>query len=374
MNTLDRQLRRSLSFGIYFGLEGFFMIAQTGKFNQALKDYFDAECGAYTAITNEEIRKQTFNVKAVIRDLLIDKVGRSNIPAQGSNSPMMEFMLSEDLSKRFASPRNIACKFSKPDKDEMTIYFSAESFIPKSSLNPGDYWCIYFKPNNSQPYFGYLNSFVMDYVQQVFTGEFEIEPDEINMLTEDSTKIVKSLVYDITVGDLIIENTERPSFKDSLSKPSAKKNRATLEVSPPNMKRIMENKKIKGDRGEEIVVRIEKEKLSACGRTDLADTVKWRSHTVDGLGYDIESWETDKDGTNEKQIFIEVKSTSGGELEPFFISVNEVSVSKEKGDDYYIYRVYNLKPNSSTVKYFKIPGYVEDNFSLEPQTYIAFVK
>ncbi|MEG0835392.1 MAG: DUF3883 domain-containing protein [Anaerovoracaceae bacterium] len=350
------------------------MIAQTGKFNQALKDYFDAECGAYTAITDEEIRKQTFNVKAVIRDLLIEKVGRSNIPAHGSNASTMGFMLSDDLSKRFASPRNISCKFSKPGKDEMTIYFSSESFIQKSSLSLGDYWCIYFKDGSSQPWFGYINLFVMDYIQQSHIGDIDIEPDEVNILAKDSTKTIKSLTYTIRVDDLTIANTEPPSLENFLSKPRAMRAGTTFTTSTVNMRRIMENKKIKGNRGEEIVVRIEKEKLNACGRRDLADKVEWRSRMIDGLGYDIESWETDKDGKNEKQIFIEVKSTSAGELEPFFISTNEVSVSKTKGDDYYIYRVYNLKPNSKTVGYFRISGNVENNFELIPQTYIAFAK
>lgn len=350
------------------------MIAATGEFNKALKDYFGAECGAYTAITAEEIRKQTFNVKAVIRDLLIEKVGRANIPAQGSPLSTMHFMLSEDLSKKFTSPRDIVCKFSKPDRDEMTIYFSTESFIQKSSLSAGDYWGIYFKAGSAQPWFTYLNSFVMDYVQQAFTGEIEIEPDEIHILMKDSTQLIKPLTYTIKVDDLTVENIASPSFEDFLSKPAAKKIGTTLTVNTINMKRIMENKKIKGNRGEEIVVRVEKEKLNSCGRSDLAGTVEWRSHIIDGLGYDIESWETDESGKNERRIFIEVKSTSAGAIEPFFISANEVSISQIKGDDYYIYRVYNIKPDSDKVGYYRIAGNVENNFELVPQTYMAFMK
>lgn len=350
------------------------MIASTGKFDNALKNFFGAECGAYTAITAEEIRKQTFSVKAVIRDLMINKVGKASIPAQGAPSSTMRFMLSEDLAKKFVSPRDITCKFSKPDKDEMTIYFSSGSFIQKSSLSPGDYWCIYFKAGSNQPWFGYLNSFVMQYIHQVFAGEIEIEPDEVDVLTKDSTKTVKELKYTVVVDRLTIENTEPPSFDSFLSRPAAKASSTILTVNTANMKRIVENKKVKGNRGEEIVIRIEKDKLIAAGRPDLADGVEWKAKIVDGLGYDIESWETDNDGKNEQKIFIEVKSTSAGELEPFFISANEVRVSKEKGDAYYIYRVYGLKPSGSTVGYYRICGDVERNFELAPQTFIAFVK
>ena len=121
----------------------------TGKFNEALKEHFDADSGAYTHITAEEIRKQTFNVKAVIKNLLVEKIGRGNIPAHGAVHSTMNFNLAEDLAARFGPSRNIVCKFSKPNKDEMTIYFSANDFIPKSELSAGDFWCIYFKSGDS---------------------------------------------------------------------------------------------------------------------------------------------------------------------------------------------------------------------------------
>lgn len=349
-------------------------MAKTNEFNKALKDYFDADCGAYTSITAEEINKQTFNVKATIRNLLISKVGRENIPAQGAKSSTMSFMLSEDLAKRFDSPKEISCKFSKPNKNEMTIYFSSETFIPKSSLSEGDYWCIYFKEGSEQPWFGYLNESVMDYIQQFFTGEIEIEPDEVDVLTKNSSKVIKTITYSYEVENLTIENIEPPYSEKLLSKPKIKKRDIPFTVSATNADILMKNKKIKGNRGEEIVIRIEKEKLESVGRADLAKKVNWRAKLEDGLGYDIESWETDENGENERQIFIEVKSTSRGFLEPFFISSNEVEVSKIKGDDYFIYRVYNLKPTGENVGYYRIVGNVESNFNLVPQTYVAFLK
>ena len=52
----------------------------TGVFTEDMKDFFGASDGAYTAFTSVEIKKGTFNVKSVIRGLLIDKLGRENIP------------------------------------------------------------------------------------------------------------------------------------------------------------------------------------------------------------------------------------------------------------------------------------------------------
>ena len=343
----------------------------TGEFNQVLKEYFGAECGAYTAITSEEINKQTFNVKAVIRNMLIRKIGRANIPAHGVVPSTMRFMLSEDLSLKFGEYRDIPCKFSKPDKDEMSIYFSNQEFIQKSNLAPNDYWCIYFKAGDKRPWFGFLEYSVMNFIQQNFVGEVSVEEDEIE---QDEKKEIVALTYKYEVDSLKITMTEIPSFTKLLSKPSKKVKAVNLTVSAKNMNRILDNKKIKGTRGEEIIMKAEREKLLKLKRPDLAERVQWKSREVDGLGYDIESYETDDDGKNERIIFIEVKSTSEDKLSPFFVSQNEINVSKEKGDNYYIYRVYDLKPNNKCIGFYRICGDIEQNFDLTPQVYMAKVK
>lgn len=52
--------------------------------------------------------------------------------------------------------------------------------------------------------------------------------------------------------------------------------------------RILDNKKIKGTRGEEIIIKAEEDKLLQLNRADLAEKIQWKSKDVDGLGYDIE--------------------------------------------------------------------------------------
>lgn len=49
----------------------------TGKFNKLMETFFMAEAGAYTTFTEWEMDKGTFNVKKDIRNILIEKIGKS---------------------------------------------------------------------------------------------------------------------------------------------------------------------------------------------------------------------------------------------------------------------------------------------------------
>jgi hypothetical protein len=179
----------------------------------------------------------------------------------------------------------------------------------------------------------------MEFIQSQYVGNISIEGDEY---TVDSTKTVKPLTYKHDIDDLIIMESKCPSVANVLSKASNKGVAGNRTVSTSDMQCIMSNKKIKGNRGEEIVLRVEKDKLIAVNRHDLAAKVEWLSKNTDGLGYDIESYETDLDGKNERKIYIEVKATLQNELTPFFISRNELEVSKNKGNDFYLYRVFMI--------------------------------
>ena len=101
--------------------------------------------------------------------------------------------------------------------------------------------------------------------------------------------------------------------------------------------RQKENKSL-GNAGEEWVFEHEKKVLTAAGRNDLANKVKWVAQKTDSDGYDILSY--DKDGN---EIFIEVKTTNSGPNAPFFISAKELEVSKNNPEKYRLYRVFNFK-------------------------------
>ena len=99
-----------------------------------------------------------------------------------------------------------------------------------------------------------------------------------------------------------------------------------------------EHNRALGRAGEERVLAHEYATLVTAGRTDLAKRVKWVSDAEgDGAGYDIASYSPE--GRNR---LIEVKTTNGWERTPFYITRNELTVSKERHDEWYLLRLWNF--------------------------------
>ena len=120
-----------------------------------------------------------------------------------------------------------------------------------------------------------------------------------------------------------------------------------------------------GDMGEEFVLNYERFRMGQEQRPDLVDEIEWTSKEVgDGLGYDIRSFDT----SNERELFIEVKTTNHDKHRPFFITKNEVRFSKEEKDRYKLYRVYHFL---TFPRLFQLPGAVDRHVHLEPQNYEA---
>lgn len=100
------------------------------------------------------------------------------------------------------------------------------------------------------------------------------------------------------------------------------------------------------------------------GRADLAERVVWASQEIgDGLGYDIISFSAAED-----ELLIEVKTTQGGSATPFFLSSNEVVVSRDKADQYLLYRVFDF---SKAPKLFVLAGSLEETLDLQATSYRA---
>lgn len=147
----------------------------------------------------------------------------------------------------------------------------------------------------------------------------------------------------------------------------------------------MQNKKIKkkdylgsakkqmktGLRGEQLVIEYEKQKMIDNNREDLIDKINWVSEIDDSRGYDIESFDFDKQG-KEYRIYIEVKTTENNEKNAFMITANELNALRKNSDKYWIYRVGKLK---NEPVFFKINGEEFDNIiSLKGYTYYAEIK
>jgi hypothetical protein len=119
-----------------------------------------------------------------------------------------------------------------------------------------------------------------------------------------------------------------------------------------------------GEAGEELVVRMEQERLHGRGLNRLADQVEWVSHTRgDGAGFDVLSFEE-----NGKERFIEVKTTSFAKETPFFVSRSEVEFSSTFRDQYQLYRLFTFR---DTPRLYSLTGALEQSVLLEPVQFSA---
>ncbi len=123
------------------------------------------------------------------------------------------------------------------------------------------------------------------------------------------------------------------------------------------------NRKL-GKQGEELVLLHERHRLIVGGRDDLARKLEWTSEVQgDGAGYDIHSYELDG---NDR--LIEVKTTNGSALTPFFLSENERLFSTERPDAFRLLRLYSFIERPSA---FELRPPLEDHLNLSPTTYRA---
>ena len=90
-----------------------------------------------------------------------------------------------------------------------------------------------------------------------------------------------------------------------------------------------------GKAGEEFVFELERKRLSMLGRQDLADDVRWVARDDgDGYGYDILSFHGSGTGYEaSRERWLEIKTTNGPKTTPFFITRNELNVSRGKPED-----------------------------------------
>lgn len=127
--------------------------------------------------------------------------------------------------------------------------------------------------------------------------------------------------------------------------------------------RDMRNREI-GEAGEHLVFEYEKRFLKLIDRADLAENVRWVSKDDgDGAGYDILSFDDRGDSK-----FIEVKTTTGGNKTPFFISRNEHAFSKRESERYHLLRLFDFRRKPRA---FELSGPLENYVRLSTETYRA---
>lgn len=332
----------------------------TGEFIPEMKEYFDAEEGAFTTFTETEIQKGTFNVKAVIRDLLIKHIGQDNIPRSGIGiNQSIEFNICSKSKIYGTNTIEIPCKYSKPDRNEMTIYFNREQMSP---FHGGDYWYVYFKNGINNPFVGIMSEQKWVALFEPLSEELLSEPDET-----DKTK----LEYTISATDIDLKEIVAPDIPPIIMDDRISQTRKSLSADESAVS--AHNKKAKGNMGEQIAIEIEKKRLISLHREDLIPKITHVAKYKDGLGYDIISVNVDDSG-NEQEIYIEVKTTAGGKDMPFYVSANELKVSQRLRELYYIYRICNLEKDCSAIEYYRLQGAIDYTCEITPIDFIATPK
>jgi Domain of unknown function (DUF3883) len=123
------------------------------------------------------------------------------------------------------------------------------------------------------------------------------------------------------------------------------------------------NRKL-GRAGEQWVIDFEHQRLVDARMADLFGRLDWVSDRLgDGAGYDILSF----DAPDEPR-YIEVKTTNGTHGSSFIISRNELDFSKEVGEAFYLYRVFQFRQSPAL---YMLRGDVSRQLQLEPLDYRA---
>ncbi|MEN1314841.1 DUF3883 domain-containing protein, partial [Pseudomonas aeruginosa] len=113
---------------------------------------------------------------------------------------------------------------------------------------------------------------------------------------------------------------------------------------------------------EQWVIGYEQQRLTELGHPELFQRLDWVSDTQgDGAGFDILSFEEDA-----HERFIEVKTTNGGVGSSFLVSHNELEFSKEAGDQFHLYRVFQFRDGP---RLFTLPGDLNQHVHLKPTDY-----
>jgi uncharacterized protein DUF3883 len=146
-----------------------------------------------------------------------------------------------------------------------------------------------------------------------------------------------------------------------------------IDEPPPALKRLIrkfdpaardERNRSLGRQGEERILLHERSALRALGRPDLSNKVRWvAQEDGDGAGYDILSFTPDG-----RERLLEVKTTVGARLTPFFLTQNERLVSEEHPDAFRIVRLFDF---ARAPRAFELHPPLESSIIMRPHVYRA---
>ena len=126
--------------------------------------------------------------------------------------------------------------------------------------------------------------------------------------------------------------------------------------------------RILGKAGESLVYEYERLRLKTIGRKDLSECVRWVARDDgDGYGYDIRSFNGEGEDADQ-ELWLEVKTTNGSATTPFYITRNELHVSKQRPDVFRIFRLYDFRKR---VRAYRLAPPLEEHLSLTPTIFRA---
>lgn len=210
---------------------------------------------------------------------------------------------------------------------------------------------------------------LMDFSYMDIVSNVVDNMDPSFIVAEEANRMIeKALLEELNVEEAEIVTLELVDI------PKVKKKNKYSEITKKTIRKVDYLKKAKSNAkngllGEELVMSYEKNRLCNLGREDLAEKIRWISKEDDGTGYDIISFNIDE-MNNVTEKYIEVKTTESNDTNVFYISANEVNVMEKLKEQYYIYRVYNLKTKHPELYILNYDDF-KSKIELSVETYIA---
>jgi hypothetical protein len=168
--------------------------------------------------------------------------------------------------------------------------------------------------------------------------------------------------------DSILSILQQRASDKSVTANGVNESSATIarKLSTNYLEREAANRSL-GLAGEMLILDYERARLIHAGKESLAAKVEHTSQVRgDQEGYDILSFEQ-----NGAERLIEVKTTKYVGETPFFITRNELSVSRNHSDQYHLYRLFTFR---EAPRLFTIPGAIDTTCNIAAATYLARLK
>ena len=78
--------------------------------------------------------------------------------------------------------------------------------------------------------------------------------------------------------------------------------------------------------------------------------------------------------TDGEEKFLEVKTTRGTAQTACIMTVNEVEFSRQRHNNYFLYRVFDFEENRNSARFYVQQGPVGDSFDLTPTQFRVVLK